>query len=548
MQWELNRFLAQSSSSIYSAYIQDGHPIHALYHFHPHDEKNIERRIQFIDNDWQGVDRAHLVKVLTEFHKPELFSPAVERNLKRLLEPNSLVVIGGQQAGLFTGPLYTIYKAVTVIQLAKWAETKWNRPVVPVFWIAGEDHDWDEVDHVWLFDQHRAPVKLRYPKDPTNAKKPISEITFDPDQFHMWLREMADMLPDTIYKKEWHTLMKVMMDSSVTWTRFFARIMHHFFGEEGLLFVDSHDPNLRQLEVPFFRTLIQEDREITHVIKETEKKLKQLGFVSPAELKLDQSTIFLQREGKRQLLYRYHDRWLTQDGESWATDELLAKVEVMPECFSNNVLSRPLMQEFLFPTLFFVGGPGEIGYWSLLKQAFEVVGLKMPVIVPRWQATIIDIESQKQMQKWGIQWERDWCFLEDKRNEWLKRQETLDIEQIFQSWRKQWGEQHDSIVSTLYQGIGQNVQELGLKNKRKVMEQIDLFERWMKRVVAEKHRVELTQWSKIIHTVKPLGKPQERVWNLIGVWNAFGMDWLYEWLRKDVKENRLNGLHFQAMI
>jgi len=546
MKWEINKLPSQSS--IYWAYLQDRNPIHSLYHFHPHDEGSVERRIRFVDERWEGADRKRLVEVLARFHEPELLSPVVERNLERLREPGSLVVIGGQQAGLLTGPLYTIHKAVTVIQLAKWAEAKWNRPVVPVFWIAGEDHDWDEVDHIWVFDKNRAPVKYRFSGKQEPAKKPVSEITLDAGRFQEWVHELAHFLPDSAYKKEWFRFLQEAADSPMPWTRFFARIMHRLFAECGLIFIDSHDPRLRELEVPFFRTLIRKDREITAAISEAEQELQKLGFHPPAELKPNQSILFFQPEGERQLLYRQGEQWITRDGRAAGTEELLGWVEQTPNRFSNNVFSRPLMQEYLFPTLFFVGGPGEVGYWSLLKRAFETVGMAMPMVVPRWQATIRDRTSQKRMAEWGIRLEADWPHLEAKRDAWLKQQEPLDVERLFQGLRDKWCEEHEALVSFLDSEIGRNIREMGMKNKRKIIEQIDYYERFIKRTLEEKHRVALRHWDEMIHTVKPQGKPQERVWNLIAVWNAFGIDWIKEWLQREVPENGFSGPHFQIIL
>ena len=138
-----------------------------------------------------------------------------------------MVVIGGQQAGLLGGPLYTFYKAITIIRLAKQAEEQLGQPVIPVFWIAGEDHDLEEVNHVWVQNGEKEPVKHRFAvKD--QRKIPISRRRLDEKQYRDWLDRLAKILPDRPYKEEWLAQCQKWGIGTRSWTRLFAKVFHHF--------------------------------------------------------------------------------------------------------------------------------------------------------------------------------------------------------------------------------------------------------------------------------------------------------------------------------
>lgn len=183
-------------------YYRSDHFLNLLYEYNPFVEKSYFERVHYIDKRENPLHRKKLVEVLRSYHTPELLHPAVEENLRRLRQTGSVVIIGGQQAGLLTGPLYTISKAIALIQMAKQKEKQLQRPVIPVFWIAGEDHDLDEVDHVWVRDGQLKPQKHRFPVE-KRGKFPISSLEITPKQLHSWLDQLSFILPDRIYKQEW---------------------------------------------------------------------------------------------------------------------------------------------------------------------------------------------------------------------------------------------------------------------------------------------------------------------------------------------------------
>ncbi|MFC7442317.1 bacillithiol biosynthesis cysteine-adding enzyme BshC [Laceyella putida] len=525
-------------------YLTDEEWMRSIYEYNPWDEQSVRARAEYIEREWNGADRKELAEVIRAYHAPELFSPAVERNLTRLAEPNSLVVIGGQQAGLLTGPLYTLYKAITLIQLAKQEEARLGCPVIPVFWIAGEDHDSEEVDHIYIRDSEASLTKVSW-TGPLTSKNSLSLQEIQPETMFAWLDELSQTVGDSEFKKGWLEELRMLATEPMSWTRYFARIMHRLFGREGLLLIDSSDPGLRRLETPFFITLIKRSAEIHHRVLQTNANLVAAGLPEPVHFQEMQGNLFLLEGGERQALFRVGMEWVTKNGETRLPETELIKIATeSPERLSNNVITRPLMQEYLFPTLHFVGGPGEVAYWSLLKSAFAQVGLKMPIVRPRLQLTVLDRRVQKRMAEFQLSETDVLTNLETKREAWLAKQIPFPLAERFAAVKQAIAREYGSLMADLERGIGGNLREIGAKNQAKIMEQVEYYHHFAERMIREKHQVELRHWDELAIAVVPEGKPQERVYNFLSLWNDWGLDWLNRLIETPLLEENEPGAHY----
>lgn len=522
----LQEIALSRKSNLFDMYLHQPDFVHSFYAYNPWQEESVQKRARYLSQTGQAIKRTFLVEALRSFHRPELMHPEVERNLGRLEEDGSMVVIGGQQAGLLGGPLYTFYKAITIIRLARQAEEQLGRPVIPVFWIAGEDHDVEEVDHVWVQTGGGEPFKHRLVVE-EQRKIPVSGRIIDRDVYGRWLDELAQIMPDRENKQTWLIQCKKWGESSLSWTRLFARVLHHFFGKYGLLLVDSNDENLRRIEIPFFNELICKSESIAQKTELAARQLREWGLDVPVDLKKNQGNLFIQADGERQHLFRENDDWVTKDRKNrWSENGLLKLVQEDPARFSNNVLTRPLMQEALFPVLFFVGGSGEIAYWSLLKEAFLEMNLQMPIIIPRMRVTVIDSRQEKRINEFFLNWRELDSPLRKKKEMWLGLQMPPDLTRVFDEAGKQMARAHRQLVNYLDQEIGMNMKEIGEKNRTKIMAQINYYHHFARRSLEEKHRASLQKWDQLINFVQPNDKPQERVYNMVWLWNEHGMEWI----------------------
>jgi bacillithiol biosynthesis cysteine-adding enzyme BshC len=512
-------------------YMKSSPSVRPFYRYDPYKESSFRVRAERILSRSRSVSRQALVDVLRAYHRDEETHPAVERNWKRLTDPDSLVVIGGQQAGLLTGPLYTIYKAVTLIQLARREEARLGRPVIPVFWIAGEDHDLNEVDHITLpsGDQHQ-PIHRHRLHVSVEGRPSVGRIEIEGTILQEWLDQLSRLLPDTEHKREVLSRLRQLGGNRVNWSRYFARLMHELFGRWGLLLVDSADPGLRRLEVPLFEELIRDREGLAVTAWRQKEAVEAAGYPSQVDVNSNQAHLFLNLDGRnREALYLENGQFVTKDGaHRWTAEALLDIACTHPERLSNNVITRPLMQEFLFPTLAVVLGPGEIAYWGLLKPLFERYGMEMPPLVPRRHYTLVDRATAKYLSRFSLTWDDVVDHLEEKKRAWLLAQQTVDVKSLFAQAQSAIDRIYEPLIAEIG-SVEKGLVALGEKNREKVHEQIQYLKKKTIRAIERRHAVDLRQWDHLGRMLLPGGKWQERVYNIVYFWNQYGLEWL-EWL------------------
>lgn len=478
------------------------------------------KRVHDLKN--RTFNREQLTEVLHIINQNWDAPEATYHNIERLNNEESVVVIGGQQAGLMTGPLYTINKIISIIQLAKQQEAILNIPVVPVFWIAGEDHDFDEINHVFLPEKSR--MKKHTIAQRITDKQSISNIDMDEKSANEWVDRCFEQLGETAYTKGLYTLVKDCLKKSSSYVDFFARVLYQLFDEEGLVLIDSGHPQVRQLESDYFKKLILKQPEITSGVYEAYQQVKKAGYTLPLETEAHDAHLFYHLNGDRILLTRNEtDKWVGKQNEvELRTEELLNIAENNPELLSNNVVTRPVMQELLFPTLAFIGGNGEISYWSILKPAFAALDIKMPPVVPRLSFTYIDRNVDKILRKYDITDARAVEEgVEDLKRNWLESKNNPAIEQMADTIKAEIDQAHQPLRDVA-QGMRADLAEIADKNLFYLQGNIDYLKNRMVKVLEESYAKELSEFDMLQHRLHPFGGLQERVWNLLPLVNEYG--------------------------
>lgn len=515
-----------SSGGLSNEYLFSFSTVNHLYEWNPKRGESFRKRYADLSHRKFDYSRSRLAGVLREFHSGELYHPAVEQNIRRLEQPESVVVIGGQQAGLLTGPLYTVYKAISVIQLARREEERLGVPVIPVFWIAGEDHDLDEVDHIYVPYPEGRLTKHRLVLSTEGKRISAGHVLLDPKSVDKWLKDLAHILPDTEFKEEMIKELACLAAEPVSLTEYFAKLLHRLFGRFGLVQIDSSFPSLRRIEGPFFERLIRENDALDEAIKHQIKQVGTMGYPSPLDFYPDCAHLFVYVEGQRQLLLRDADGFVTRDGRMrWSERELLRLAREEPERLSNNVVTRPLMQEFLFPTLAVVAGPGEIAYWGCLREAFSAMGMTMPVLMPRSGVTLIDRATERYMRLLDLSVEDIFYGLEKRKRAWIAERAPLNIQALFADAENKIEQLYDFLIEQL-SPLGPDMERLGEKNRRKVMGQVEYLRQKAEWMIQLRHDTALRRFDHISLRCLPEGKLQERVYNIATYWNEYGLEWL----------------------
>ncbi len=506
----------------------------ALFGFHPSREEDWWRRAAFLDDTAaRRADRKRLAAAIRAGYARLAAGPAAEAALRKLERPDSLVVVGGQQAGLFGGPLLVLYKALAVVRTAARAERLLNRPVVPVFWIAGEDHDFAEANETHVLAPDGEVRKIRL-EGIAAGRHAVSRTPVPEAAWNEAIERLARALPDSTHKPELLRGLRETVADAPTLTVAFARLLARWFGDEGLLLMDADDPGVRRVEGPFFRELIERNEELSVALAAGEARVRALGFEPQVDVTPDGANLFVHHELGRLLLYRRDGRFTDRRGLFRADREDLVRLaEDEPERLSNGVLSRPLMQEYVLPVLATVLGPAEIAYWGLLGPAFERFGMAMPVIVPRPSFTFLDPQTASLLERYSLAPEEAIWHWEERRNAWLAGLGAWRWEERFRRVREGVAALYDPLLEALV-AEEPGLRDLGRTNRERILGEIDYLERKAKALFLSRHDAALRQWDRIRAALQPLGRPQERVLGPVHYLNGLGPSWLRAWLDTDI--------------
>lgn len=347
----------------------------------------------------QPRNREILADVLIDQNTRWGLSEASRANIEHLRNPESVAVITGQQLGLFLSPLFIPYKTLTTILLAKKLTRELKRPVVPVFWLAGEDHDFEEVADIHLPGDDQ-PLDFRYMPDPDKRSAgPVGRMKLGASITTL-LDDIEQALPPSEYKKDLLDFLRTCYRPGVNLQDAFAALINKLFEDAGLVLVSIDDERLKHLCKPLFRKDISDHASLTGPFTATSETLdkkyhNQVQF-SPTNLFLmdDDARIPIDAE-----VHGFHFRGTAKHSDE---DELLDLLEKQPERLSPNVILRPITQDLLFPTIAYVAGPGETSYYAQCKPVYEWAGIPMPLIYPRASITLLEPSIAKILDRYDI--------------------------------------------------------------------------------------------------------------------------------------------------
>ncbi|RED98876.1 bacillithiol biosynthesis cysteine-adding enzyme BshC [Marinoscillum furvescens] len=325
-----------------------------------------------------GAHRATLVDVLTEQYGPLEHTEAVEYNIHSLSSANTYTVTTGHQLNIFTGPLYFIYKIVTVINACKSLKAKYpDAHFVPVYWMASEDHDFAEISHFNLFGK-----KYQWENDqtgPVGRMKPYS------------LNRLIDQLPEPVPLFEQAYLDHSTLADAVRY------YVNELFGDQGLVVVDADHKKLKSLFAPIIEQELFESKS-NELVAKASAELETAGYKNQAFSR--EINFFYMEDGLRERIVKEGDTFKVLNTEkTFSADEMRALIKASPEVFSPNVIMRPVYQEVILPNLAYAGGPSEIAYWLQLKGIFDHYQIAFPALMPRVFGLVVNKSLEKKVKK-----------------------------------------------------------------------------------------------------------------------------------------------------
>ncbi|MFP4171599.1 MAG: bacillithiol biosynthesis cysteine-adding enzyme BshC [Candidatus Hydrogenedentota bacterium] len=313
-----------------------------------------------------------------------------------------LAVVTGQQPGLLTGPLYTIHKAATAIQLARTIETRTGISCTPVFWVADDDHDFEEVRHVHILDKQDAPLLLNYEPETAPTDRPIARIPAE-TSLHELVDEAARVSRGGELQEAVTALLHDTLDKAESFADWFARLLARLFRGTPLLVFSPRLPEARQKAADILKAEIAQPLATTAAVMERGKRLEQLGYTAQLQKAPNECAFFVEEDGlRRKVIYASGAFTLAETGQQITGETMSRMLRDQPERFSPNAALRPVTQQALFPAAAYVAGPGEVAYWAQLKPVFERHELPMPVVYPRASFALVYEKHQQLLERHGL--------------------------------------------------------------------------------------------------------------------------------------------------
>lgn len=522
----------EPSNKLIKDYLEQKSGILEFFDYPCQDSRNFRLRAEEISQ--RTYQRTELIDSLMAFNKRYTNNENVFQNIAKLKDSQAMAVVGGQQAGLLTGPAFSIHKCLSVIKMAREQEKHLGVPVVPVFWIAGEDHDLDEVNHV--FAEKNGFLRKKVLENIPVNKQPVSFLKLDQTLTAKWVKDVFHAYGETEHTEAILEKIEEKLQQSETYVDFFAHLIQLLFEKEGLILMDSADRAFRGLEQNYFSQMIEQNESINQSVVNQLSSLKEEGYTVQLDQQETSSNLFYDDGDGRVLLEREQGVFSHPGtGEKFTKDALMQKAEALK--LSNNVVTRPIMQDMLLPVLAFVAGPGEISYWAALGGAFHEMDIKMPLVVPRLHFTIFDRQTIKWLSEKSIG--IDTLFQQEIKNVkemWLKKEHPYQVDDVIGHYKKQIMENHKPLEQLMSE-VDPGHQAFSEKNLTILLDHVEKFEKKVNQLIERKYEVELRRFEHIEQMVQPLNAPQERQWTIFYFINQYGFSLIDDLLTAEAAFN-----------
>src|SRR5229473_2076392 len=370
------------------------------FYFHPPAMPAVTRSARKLD--YPGDRRAEVTSILRRQNIELGAGAETLANLDRL-EKGAVAVVSGQQVGLFSGPAYSVYKALTAVQIAE-ELTRGGIPAVPVFWMATEDHDLDEVRHSTWFDRGKL-VRFELPVA-AETGRPVGRIPLG-----SWIEPLVKEAAELLANQGSDLLAQYLIESyrpEETYGSAFGKLFARLFAQHGLILMDPLDSGLHRVAAPLYQHALAERDALNEKLLQRGKDLDRAGFDAQVKVTSRSTVLFRMEDSVRQVITASSGKF--QAGEkTWTRDELVHMTHGEPENFSPNALFRPVVQDYLLPTAAYIGGPAEISYFAQSEVVYRHLLGKMPVMLPRAGFTLVDAKANKLLRRYGLTVEDVWA-------------------------------------------------------------------------------------------------------------------------------------------
>ena len=493
--------------------------------FYKTDFRNKEEYLKIFKkvDDSHSEFREQLSSILSDQYRNFNPSDKTRKNISSLKDKKTLAVVTGQQLGIIGGPLYTFYKIMTAIKLSSFLSERYDDyRFVPVFWLEGDDHDFNEVRELNLINDNNEVIKVAYGEEvlDDDNKGSIGNLVFNEmlDSFYADLEKnirFTEFTPLLLGK------IKSFYTTGKTFKQAFKELIFWMFDEYGLVIFDPQDKRLKEHLKPIFK------KELTDFRQHTEKLVNvsaQLEEVYHAQVKVRPVNLFYSNDEGRFLIEPVENEFrLRRKRKKFSYEELIDLIEKEPESFSPNVLLRPICQDYILPTVFYVGGPSEISYFAQVMPLYDFYKIESPIIYPRSSATIIEKNISSIIEKYDIDLAELFLDPEKLKQKVIDSISQVSVEETFSTASNQIEIALDQLKEKLFE-FDKTISDTSSKYKQKIFHHLDELKDKAADAQKRKHEITLRQIDKISSAVFPNSNLQEREINFIYFANKYSVD------------------------
>jgi len=500
-------------------YLTQKESLHELYEHFPNLE-NFKKQLNLKQENYPASTRKVLVKSLKEQYKNTQISAKSQQNIELLAKENTFTITTGHQLNLFTGPLYFLYKIISTINLTEELKKQYPKQnFVPVYWMATEDHDFEEINF-FNFEQH----KVQWKKEASGAVGDLST-----EGLEEVFKKFSILVNDSEQSAHLKSLFEKAYLEHNNLTEATRYLANELFGIYGLLILDGNDSALKKEFAPYVKN------ELLHQISseevgETSKKISDLGY--KIQVNSREINLFYLKENLRERIVKEDDFYIVNETNiRFTEEEILTELENHPERFSPNVIMRPLYEEVVLPNLCYIGGGGELAYWLQLKSYFRKEKVSFPILLLRNSALLMSDKQVQKTKKLGLSFEDIFLKQEDLISKRTK--EISDIEIDFSSQKESLQQQFKDLY-TLAQQTDKSFNGAVAAQEKKQLNGLDHLEKRLLKAQKRKLKDELQRLVHVQDEVFPHQSLQERSANFSEFYQTYGQN-LIPKLKKELK-------------
>ncbi len=491
--------------------------------FYRYDFRNKENYLKIFKSisEKPRASSSHISSILSEQYSTVDSSDLTKKNIKLLSDSRTMAIVTGQQLGVMGGPLYTFYKIITAIKLSRYLSDRYDDyNFVPVFWLEGDDHDFNEIRSIKIPDDSNRMQTISYGEaiEEEDVKQSVGLLQFD-DSINEFVNNLGRHLRETEFTKDLIENIQNIYSTGKTFKDSFFKLIHSLFDQYGLVIFNPLDDKVKELLKPVFKKEIMDFRDHTEKLVYVSATLEELYH---AQVKVKPVNLFLRVDDGRYSIEPTDDGFkLKRKRKSFTQEELLDILENEPQRFSPNVLLRPICQDYLLPTAFYVGGPSEVSYFAQILPLYDFYNLTPPVIYPRSSATILEKNIGNILDKYSIEIADIFIDTENVKKKIINSFSENSIDDVFDNITNQIELAFDQLKEKLFD-LDKTIADSSNRYRDKIFNSVNELKGKAEKAHQKKHEVTLRQIDRIAGNIFPNNNLQEREFNYMYFANKYG--------------------------